>query len=135
MPDTNSSGSGGELAQQHANWAAARGRLWALPRRPMAPIPPPTPEPELYDAPFNFLKRPGWLGIVTLVALKHEVHVRDILSPGRALRVAKARHEAVYLVYTHCHRSLPETGRLFNRDHTTALHSVRKIERLRGKPC
>lgn len=86
-------------------------------------------------APFNFLKQPGWKAIVTLVALKHGIGVKDILGWGRKVPIAQARHEAVYLVFTHCNKSLPETGKLFNRDHTTALNSVRIIKRMRGIPC
>jgi hypothetical protein len=126
----------GDLRGQHANWARAHARLWTRPVRAMAPIPPaPQPEPEAGSAPFNFLKLPGWQGIVKLVSLKHGVSVSDILGPGRRVPVAAARQEAVYLVFTHCAKSFPETGRLFNRDHTTALHSVRKIERLRAAKC
>ena len=121
-----------------ANWRAAKERLWpsARPVRaviaPTTPEPEAWPEPEIHTAPFNFLKRPGWLAIVTLVALKHGVGVKDILSHNRRVPVAHARQEAMYLAQTHCRLSLPETGRLFNRDHTTALHSIRKIERLRA---
>jgi len=40
----------------------------------------------------------------------------------------------MYLSKNLTSRSLPEIGRRFgNRDHTTVIHAVRKVEELRGK--
>ena len=42
---------------------------------------------------------------------------------------AEARQVAMYLIRTMTKHSLPDTGKEFGRDHSTVLHSVRKIEK------
>ena len=42
--------------------------------------------------------------------------------------VAEARHVAMYLVRKMTNLSLPDTGREFNRDHTTVLSAIKKID-------
>ena len=55
----------------------------------------------------------------------------ELLSSHRGRSVVYSRQIAMYLAKTLTTRSLPEIGRRFGgRDHTTVLHSVRKIERL-----
>jgi chromosomal replication initiator protein len=52
----------------------------------------------------------------------------DMCSQRRTSNIVKPRQIAMYLCKTMTMRSLPEIGRRFgNRDHTTALHAVRKI--------
>ena len=41
---------------------------------------------------------------------------------------AEARQLAMYLIRQLTNLSLPDIGREFNRDHTTVLHSIRKVE-------
>ncbi len=41
---------------------------------------------------------------------------------------ANARQVAMYLIRTMTNLSLPDIGREFNRDHTTVLHSIKKVE-------
>jgi len=56
----------------------------------------------------------------------------DMASPRRARAVARPRQIAMYLCKQLTTRSLPEIGRKFGgRDHTTVMHAVRTIERLR----
>ncbi|MFO1172366.1 MAG: chromosomal replication initiator protein DnaA [Hyphomicrobiaceae bacterium] len=53
----------------------------------------------------------------------------DILSPRRHRSIVWPRQVGMYLAKTMTQRSLPEIGRRFgNRDHTTVLHAIRKIE-------
>ena len=53
----------------------------------------------------------------------------DILSPRRHRSIVWPRQIGMYLAKTMTQRSLPEIGRRFgNRDHTTVLHAIRKIE-------
>jgi hypothetical protein len=131
------------LAEQHETWAGVRERLWKPARKDLRyvrPLPPPEPEvaPEpvvVHYAPFNFLTPPSALAIIKLVALKHGVGASDIRGPHRSRPVAAARHEAVWLVHTHCqHLSTTQVGRLFGgRDHSTALNSIRLYGAKRGK--
>lgn len=56
------------------------------------------------------------------------VSVNDIKSSRRTAKVVRPRMIAIYLAKELTGRSLPEIGRrLGGRDHTTILHSVRKI--------
>lgn len=58
---------------------------------------------------------------------------QDLLSKDRHKSVAFARHVAMYLCKTRLKCSFPELGRAFgNRDHTTVMSAVRKVEGLRG---
>ena len=57
----------------------------------------------------------------------------DMLSPRRAREVARPRQVAMYLAKKLTPRSLPEIGRRFGgRDHTTVMHGVKQIEKLRA---
>jgi hypothetical protein len=54
---------------------------------------------------------------------------RDLLSGRRTADVVYPRQVAMFLCKEFTKRSLPEIGRRFGgRDHTTVLHSIRKIE-------
>jgi chromosomal replication initiator protein len=61
----------------------------------------------------------------------YNVRQTDMISPNRARAIARPRQVAMYLCKKLTTRSLPEIGRKFgNRDHTTILYGVRKIEEL-----
>jgi len=58
----------------------------------------------------------------------------DLLSERRTRSVARPRQLAMYLAKHLTTRSYPDIGRRFgNRDHTTVLHAVRRIEQLKGE--
>ncbi|HEX7603398.1 MAG TPA: chromosomal replication initiator protein DnaA [Polyangiaceae bacterium] len=64
-------------------------------------------------------------------AVCHHFHLRsiDLTSKDRHKSVAFARHVAMYLCKQRLKCSFPELGRAFgNRDHTTVMSAVRKIE-------
>ena len=52
----------------------------------------------------------------------------------RSKGVAEARHVAMYLVRKMTNLSLPDTGREFNRDHTTVISAIKKIETALADP-
>jgi len=60
----------------------------------------------------------------------------DLISERRTRSVARPRQAAMWLAKKLTTRSLPDIGRRFgDRDHTTVLHAVRRIEELRqGDP-
>ncbi len=67
--------------------------------------------------------------IVKAVSRHFEVSKGDILSQRRHRSVVWPRQIGMYLAKQLTARSLPEIGRRFgNRDHTTVLHAIRKIE-------
>lgn len=70
--------------------------------------------------------------IQRIVAEKLGIHVDLIVGPRRDKSITYARHVAMYLVRKKTNASYPEIGRAFgNRDHTTVMSAIRKIERLR----
>ena len=67
------------------------------------------------------------------VSSHFEVKQIDLISERRAVAIARPRQIAMYLAKRLTTRSLPEIGRKFgNRDHSTVIHAVRRIEELRG---
>ena len=127
---------------QHQSWLAARRRLNPKPKvevkiNDLTPnaVPMPlkigTPQPE-YSLTYG---RPRRLMIDDFIraACKHfNVSRIDFLSDRRPKNLFMPRQIAAYLARTMTGNSLPEIGRRFGgKDHTTIMHSVRKIERLR----
>ena len=51
----------------------------------------------------------------------------DLLSRRRQEPLVTARHIAMYLARILTARSYPEIGRMFNRDHTVAIHAYNRI--------
>lgn len=73
--------------------------------------------------------------ILREVATKWGVSVTDIVSDRRSKIVVSARHEACYRLRHETTWSLPRIGGfLGGRDHTTALHGVRKHAERMGLP-
>lgn len=69
--------------------------------------------------------------ILKMVSRHFKVPRNDLLSSRRSRDVVRPRQIAMYLAKSLTARSLPEIGRRFGgRDHTTVLHSVRKVEQL-----
>ena len=64
------------------------------------------------------------------VAEHFNISVKEMQSSRRARTVARPRQIAMYLAKLLTSRSLPEIGRKFDRDHTTVMHAVRKVEEL-----
>lgn len=62
----------------------------------------------------------------------YRIKQTEMSSARRAREVARPRQVAMYLAKQLTPRSLPEIGRRFGgRDHTTVIHAVKQIERLR----
>ena len=68
------------------------------------------------------------------VAEHYNIKQSEMHSARRAIAVARPRQIAMYLAKHLTTRSLPEIGRKFgNRDHTTVMHAVKRIEELQGR--
>ncbi len=66
------------------------------------------------------------------VSSHFNIRISDMHSARRARSVARPRQVAMYLAKQLTSRSLPEIGRKFgNRDHTTVMHAVKKVDELR----
>jgi chromosomal replication initiator protein len=71
--------------------------------------------------------------ILRIVSRHFSVPKAEILSDRRHRSVVRPRQIGMYLAKQLTSRSLPEIGRRFgNRDHTTVLHAIRKIDRELG---
>ncbi|OAM78390.1 chromosomal replication initiator protein DnaA [Devosia elaeis] len=69
--------------------------------------------------------------ILKAVSRHYKVPRNELLSARRSRDVVRPRQIAMYLAKALTARSLPEIGRRFGgRDHTTVLHSVRKVEQM-----
>ena len=65
------------------------------------------------------------------VVSHYNLKLGDMQSKRRARVVARPRQVAMYLAKQLTPRSLPEIGRRFgNRDHTTVMHAVKKVDEL-----
>ena len=65
------------------------------------------------------------------VAAHYNLRPSELSSSRRAKAVVRPRHVAMYLAKQLTTRSLPEIGRRFgNRDHTTVMYAIRRIETL-----
>ena len=71
--------------------------------------------------------------IQKLVCKQYNVSKQDLLSARRTRSIVWPRQIAMFLCKAMTPRSLPEIGKRFgDRDHTTVLHAVRKVEDLIG---
>ncbi len=72
--------------------------------------------------------------IQRVVARHYGVSVIDLVSTRRTQPLAFVRQIAIYLVRELTALSMPSIGRLFgDRDHTTILHAVRKVQARRER--
>ena len=70
--------------------------------------------------------------IQTIVCKFFKISKNEMLSPRRSRYLVRPRQTAIYLSKMLTSKSLPEIGRSFsNRDHTTVIHSVKTIDKLR----
>ncbi len=67
--------------------------------------------------------------IFTAIYRKYNIKKEDIIGARRTKEVAAARHIAIYLVRTITEMSLPNIGKVFNRDHSTVMSSIEAAEK------
>ncbi len=72
--------------------------------------------------------------IQTIVCKFFKISKNEMLSSRRSRYLVRPRQTAIYLTKVLTSKSLPEIGREFsNRDHTTIIHSVKTIEKIKEK--
>ena len=72
--------------------------------------------------------------IQNIVAAHFNLNIHEMLSARRSRSLARPRQIAMYLAKQYTTNSLPDIGRKFsNRDHTTVIHAVKKIDELINK--
>jgi len=132
---------------QIAKAKEVRARLFSTPVEPVAkPLPAYSrrrlrPGVRIYfhgnlAPPEGVLRKPmtaSWRVKLILNAVAHKyrhtgVTVNDMKSPRRDRAIIPARFEAIWRIKHKTMLSLPQIGRIFNRDHTTIIHAIRKHE-------
>ncbi len=72
--------------------------------------------------------------IQTVVCKFFKISKNEMLSSRRSRYLVRPRQTAIYLSKILTSKSLPEIGREFsNRDHTTVIHSIKTIEKIKDK--
>ena len=66
--------------------------------------------------------------IINAVSKKYGIPVEDLKSKKKTDSIANARHVAIYVVRKILGLSYPDIGKIFNRDHSTIVSSVNKVE-------
>ena len=66
--------------------------------------------------------------ILETISDNYNISESLIKSKSRKDEIVKARHAYFYIAYKISRKGLAEIGRLVNRDHTTVIHGIRKIE-------
>lgn len=67
-------------------------------------------------------------GVVSRIAHEHGCSVDDLYGTSRYATIVRARHHAIAVLRWSTSLSLPDIGRIFNRDHTPILAGIRKYE-------
>ena len=70
--------------------------------------------------------------VVQAVSCHYKVSKLDIVSSRRTRNIVRPRQVCYYLAKRLTTKSLPEIGRRFNKDHTSVLSGIRRIEKLRA---
>ncbi len=70
--------------------------------------------------------------VVKFVADGYGVPQEDILGNSRDFRIAFARHMAMYLTRELSGEPLSNIGRYFKRNHSSVIHAVQRIQKLRA---
>ena len=72
----------------------------------------------------------GLKDIIKVVAEHYNLKVSDLTGTRRTKHIVQPRQMAIYLAKNLTTRSMPDIGRAFNRDHTTVIHSIRRMDKL-----
>lgn len=83
---------------------------------------------DMFKVEGNAVPTPGL--IVDQVSRFYSIDQSVIRGTQKNKGTAEARQVAMYLIRHLTNLSLPEIGREFGRDHTTVIHSIRKVEAL-----
>lgn len=81
---------------------------------------------ELVESDQNATVRPAL--VIATTAEFHDITTDELTGPTRTKTVAQARQMAMWLCRDLTDLSLPRIGAKFDRDHTTVMHAIRKIQ-------
>lgn len=69
--------------------------------------------------------------VFSAVYHKYGIQREELVSSRRTKEIASARHVSVYLIRKITDMSLPNIGKIFNRDHSTIISSLEAVEKRR----
>lgn len=61
---------------------------------------------------------------------QHQATLEDMVGPSRVTEIKIPRQICIFLIISFCDITLRDAGMLFNRDHTTVIHSRQKVRDL-----
>lgn len=65
------------------------------------------------------------------VCQRYGVTTLDLVSQRRSAKIALPRHVAMWMARYLTDCSIPNIGRMFgNRDHTTVIHAIKRVDKL-----
>ena len=67
--------------------------------------------------------------ILTFVSQKYGIPTEDIIGKRKTDAIATARQVAIYLLRELTEMSFANIGKVFNRDHSTVIHSCTQVEK------
>lgn len=68
--------------------------------------------------------------VMISIANKHGVSIKEMTGKSRLKKIVAARQEACFVMREKLNMSYPQIGmRLGGRDHTTAMHAVKKLKK------
>lgn len=65
--------------------------------------------------------------VIRNAAARHGLSVAALIGPSRQSEIVAARWEAMRAIHEQFGDNAAAIGRLFNRDHSTVLHALRKV--------
>ena len=68
--------------------------------------------------------------ISELVGQQFKISIKDMQSRSRKKKIAFPRQVAMYLSRKHTEETLADIGKVFNRDHSTVMHSIKVVSGL-----
>lgn len=69
--------------------------------------------------------------LLRAVSKLYKVTLADLCSPSRRRELVEPRHSAMYVLYKKGGFSLERIGEIFDRDHSSVLHAVQRVEERR----
>jgi hypothetical protein len=108
--------------------AILRAKGYAPPENPRRVVATPQLQPPVATLPKRTSPRLLIADIQQIVAAYYRVQPTSMTSADRRRRIVRARQVAMYLSCELTQHSIAEVGRRFNRDHTTVLHALKKVE-------
>ena len=127
------------LKEMNEHYKAVRERLNFYPPKKIVFMAPPAEPVVEQQKPVEYqptlLPLSRTQAILHEVALKYGVEVKDIKGLSRKVKFVRARQEAAYEIRKRLNLSLFLIGKAIGkRDHTTALHAIRKHAQINNLP-